>query len=136
MLRLGIVFLSVLAGGCVLPSERQAAVKPLPEDAPPLTYAEAASRARLQATAAVEAFYVDRWADLEDAAKALEQTARLLPRCTEVPARHRDTLAIHAGDLGKEALKLQEVSRTRDVRQTNEVLQRINLKVRELRPDN
>ena len=134
MLRSAVLVLALLAAGCVLPPERQA-LQPLPDNAPPLTYTEATARARAQATVAVESFYVDNWLALEEAGKALEQTARVLTKATEVPARHRDTLTVEAGDLGKEALRLQEVSRKKDVKLVNEALQKINLKVRELAVD-
>ena len=44
-------------------------------------------------------------------------------------------LPMEAGDLGKDALKLREAAKAQDVRQTTETLQRIHLKVRELRPE-
>src|SRR5262249_55519468 len=120
--------------GCALPPE-QVPLKPLPENGPPQAYADLITRARVQATAANEAFYVNRWTDLEDAAKGLEQTARFLSKATEVPAKHKDTLAVEAGDLGKEAGKLREAAKAQEVKQATEALQRIHLKVRELRPD-
>jgi hypothetical protein len=127
----------VLCGlaGCALPPER-AALPPLPEDSQPLPYAELLTRARLQSAAATEAFYVDRWTDLEEAAKSLEQTARFLAKAKEVPARHKENLATEAADLGKEAAKLRDAAKTQDVKQVNEIMQRINLQVRELRPEN
>ena len=121
--------------GCLLPPERQA-VRPLPEDNAPLTYADILNRARSQATAANEAFYINRWADLEDAARALEQSARFLSKATDVPLRHKDNLAVYATDLGREADKLREAAKARDERQTNEALRVIHLKVRELRAEN
>jgi hypothetical protein len=125
----------LVAAGCQLPPERLP-LKPLPEDGPALPYADMVSRARAQATAANEAFYVNQWAELEDAARGLEQTARFLTKATDVPVKHKDTLAIEAGDLGKDAARLREAAKGNDVKQTNELLQRINLKVRELRPEN
>jgi hypothetical protein len=120
--------------GCQAPPERLP-LKPLPEDGPPQPYADLITRARVQATAANEAFYLDSWADLEAFARGLEQTARLLSKASDVPAKHRDTLPIGAGDLGKAAESLSEAAKAKDVKQANEVLQRINLKVRELRPE-
>ncbi len=127
------LFLFALAG-CQLPPER-VPLKPLPEDGPPQPYADLVGRARVQATAANEAFYINKWSDLEDAAKGLELTARVLGKATEVPAKHKDTLPVEAGDLGKEAVRLREAAKAQEVRQTTEALQRINLKVRELRPE-
>jgi hypothetical protein len=91
------------------------------------------TRARLQATAVTEAFQVNNWADMEEAARGLEQTARFLVKATDVPAKQKDTLPVLAGDLGKEAARLREVVKEKDVKQANEVLQRIHLKLRDLR---
>jgi hypothetical protein len=126
-------FLVLVAAGCQLPPERMA-VRLLPEDTAPLSYLELVSRARLQATAGNEAFYVNQWAELEDAARALEQTARFLPKATEVPADKRESLAKVAEELRQEAIKLREAAQAKDVKRSNELLQHINLKVRELRP--
>jgi hypothetical protein len=119
---------------CVLPAERMP-LRLLPEDGPPLPYAELLTRARLQAAAATEAFYVNKWTDLDDAAKGLEQTARFLGKATDVPPKHKDILPVAAGDLGKEAGKLREAAKGQDAKAANESLQRINLKIRELRLD-
>lgn len=127
-------FLLVFAG-CQVPPERLP-LMPLPEDGPPLPYADAVARARAQAMTGTEAFYVNRWGDLEDAARGLEQTARFLVKASDVPVRHRDTLAVQAGDLGKDALQLREAAKAKDLKTANELLQRINLKVRELRAEN
>jgi hypothetical protein len=120
--------------GCQSPAERLP-INRLPDDSPPLPYAELLTRARMQASAANEAFYVNRWTDLEDAAQGLEQTARFLPRATEVPAAHKEKLPEQAGSLGKEAGKLRQAAQAQDVPKANEALQRVNLQVRELRLD-
>ncbi len=121
-----------LAAGCVAPGERTP-LKLLPEDAPPLPYAELLTRARAQANAAVDASYVDSWSELEDAARGLEQTAKFLPRATEVPAKQKDTLPVIAGDLGKEAGTLREAARAKDVEKTTGSLTRLQQTVRKLR---
>ena len=54
---------------------------------------------------------------------------------TGVPNRHRDTLAVEAGDLGKEAAKLREAALARDERRATDALQRIQLMVRQLRAE-
>jgi hypothetical protein len=127
------LFLFVLVG-CQLPPER-VPLKPLPEDGPPQPYVDLVGRARAQATAANEAFYINNWSDLEDAAKGLELTARVLGKAADVPAKHKDTLPTKAGDLAKEAVDLREAAKAHDVRQSTETLQRVNLRVRELRLD-
>ena len=126
--------LFVMLVGCQLPPER-VPLKPLPDDGPPQPYVDLVNRARAQATAANEAFYINNWPDLEDAAKGLELTARVLSKAAEVPTKHKDSLPTEAGDLSKDASKLREAAKAQDVRQTTETLQRINLKVRELRPE-
>jgi hypothetical protein len=126
--------LIVFISGCQTPGERLP-LRQLPEDSPPLPYAELLTRARLQASAANEAFYLDRWPDLEYAAGSLEQTARFLPKATEVPAQHKDDLPTRAEELSKEAKGLREAAKAKDVKQANGALQRINLQVRELRLD-
>lgn len=100
-----------------------------------MPYAELLTRARLQATAATEAFYVSRWADVQDAARGLEQTGRFLGRAVEVPARHKTTLVAESTSLAKEAAKLRAAADSQDAHGVNESLQRLNLHVRELRPD-
>jgi hypothetical protein len=132
-LRLG--FLLFALAGCQLPAERLP-LKPLPDDGQPLPYADLVTRARVQASAANEAYYVDGWVDLEDAAKGLEQTARFLAKASEVPAKHKDKLEVEAGDLGKLAAELRETAKGKEITKTNDVLQRINYKVRQLRPEN
>ena len=125
------LLLLVLAA-CQAPEER-AALAPLPDDTPPLPYAELLTRARYQSTLATEAFYVDKWTELEDAARGLEQTARFLPKAQDVPARQKDALPVVSGDLSKDAGQLLEAARTKDVKQANDALQRVQLVVHELR---
>ncbi len=120
--------------GCQLPPERMP-VKALPEDSPPLPYPELLTRARLQVSTATEAFYLDRWPDLVAAARGLEQTARFFPKAIEVPEKRKATLASRATDLGAQATKLREAAEAKDVKQTTEILQQVNLQVRELRPE-
>jgi hypothetical protein len=121
--------------GCQAPPERPALL-PLPEDAPPLPYAELLTRARFQATAANEAFYVNRWADLEDMARNLEQTARFLSKSTEIPGRNKEKLPGAANELAKEAGLLRAAAKAQDPIKANEAMQRVNLRIRELRIEN
>jgi hypothetical protein len=135
MSRIALVFaLASVTAGCQLPPERPAP-PPLLEDSPPLPYAQLLTRARQQATAATEAFYVNRWADLEEDAKGLEQTARFLKKATDVPVAHASTIGNDAEALRTDAAKLRENARSQNASQINEIMQRINLKVRELRID-
>jgi len=134
MKRLLLVGCLLLAVGCAVPPER-VALQRLPENGPPLPYAELLTRARAQATVATEAFYVNRWPDLEDAAKGLEQTARFLAKAEDVPAKQKDVLPVISGDLAKEAAGLREAAQAKNVKASTDALQRIHLKVRELRLD-
>jgi hypothetical protein len=137
MRRTTFVALVLLTGllGCQLPAER-APLQPLPESSPPLPYAELLTRARLQATAATEAFCINRWVDLEDTAGSLEQTARFLAKATEVPTANKERLAQASEELAKEAGQLRQAAKAQDPEKVTPILQRINLKVRDLRIQN
>jgi hypothetical protein len=132
---LGWVLCLFILAGCQLPPE-PVPLKPLPDDGPPQAYADLVNRARVQATAANEAFYVNRWADLEDAAKGLEQTTAYLVKAADIPAKHKNLLPGEVSDLVKETKLLREAAKAQNVAQANEILQRINFKVRELRAEN
>lgn len=135
MTRAVLVGLTLLAlCGCTLPPER-AVLTPLPRDGAPRPYAELLTRARLQAKIATEAFYVDHWADLEDAARGLEQTATYLAKADDVPPKQKATLAATSKALGKEAATLREAAAAKNDKTAGQALQRINLAVRELRLD-
>jgi hypothetical protein len=127
------LFLLPLAG-CATAPER-IPMKPLAEDGPPQPYADMVTRARLQASAANEAFYVNSWVDLEDAAAGLEQTSRFLGKASEVPPRHKATLPAEASELSKDAAQLRDAAKAKAVAKSNDILQRIHLKVRELRAE-
>ena len=127
--------LLLILTACQAPEER-AALRPLPDDTPPLPYAELLTRARYQATLATEAFYVDKWTEVEDAARGLEQTAHFLPKAQDVPAKQKDALPVVSGDLSKEAGRLLAAARTKDVKEANDALQHVHLVVHELRLDN
>jgi hypothetical protein len=122
---------AVLAG-CQAPPDR-VPLQRLPDNGPPLPYAELLTRARVQATAATEAFYVNRWADIEDVAKGLEQTARYLGRAEDVPANRKDALPRASSELTQEATRLREAATGQNEKEVNASLQRIHLMVRELR---
>jgi hypothetical protein len=118
--------------GCQAPPER-VPLQRLPENGPPLPYAELLTRARAQATAATESFYVNRWGEIEDAARALEQTARYLPRAEDVPANRKEVLPRSSSELALESARLREAAVAQNEKDVNASLQRIHLLVRELR---
>ncbi len=132
MKRLCCVVALVITSGCITPGERTP-LKLLPDDAAPLPYAELLTRARAQVNAAIDASYVDNWTELEDAARGLEQTAKFLPKATEVPAKQKDTLPVLAGDLGKEAGTLREAAKGKDVDKATGSLTRLRQNVYKLR---
>jgi len=134
MYRLRCLALLLLLAGCQVTAER-VAVMPLPEGGEPLAYADVVQRARFQAAAANDAFYLDKWADLQEAAGGLEKTSRYLLKSTAVPAALKEKLPARAEELIALTGQLREAARAQDVKKANEVLQKINLKVRELRPE-
>lgn len=126
------IALSVSA--CTVAPER-APLRPIPEDGPPPTYATLLTRARAQATAATEAFYDNRWNDLEEVAQALEQTAKFLPKASDSPPAAKASIAQISDDLTKEAMNLRTAARAKDEKAVTATMSRVNLKVRELRLD-
>src|SRR5215468_1114982 len=98
-LLIGLVVLSSLS--CQAPGERAAMPPMLPDKVTPLPYAQLLQRSRVLVSRANDAFYVDNWAGLEEAAQGLEQTAQYLTKAEDVPAKHKDTLKTTSADLGK-----------------------------------
>jgi len=128
---LPLAFFALVLVGCQLPPERLP--RQLPDDNPPLPYAELLTRARAQARIATESLYVDRWGDLEDAARGLEQTSKFILKAEDVPPAHKGMLPKVCASLTADASKLREAAVMKDAKETTVVLQRINLAVRELR---
>jgi hypothetical protein len=120
------------AAGCAVPPER-VPLQRLPENGPPLPYAELLTRARAQATIATEAFYVDRWTDVEDAARGLEQTARFLGKADDVPANRKERLPRESDQLTVEARNLIEAAKAHNEKDTAANLESIHRLVRQLR---
>jgi hypothetical protein len=124
--------LLLFAIGCQSPAQR-APIPVLPEDSAPLPFNELVTRARQQAMTALEAYYVDRWPEVEESARGLEQTARFLRRATDVPPTRQGDLSLRSDSLTDAAKKLREAAKSQAGDQVNLVLQRINAQVRELR---
>ena len=114
-------------------AEPRPALTPLPDKVTPLPYSQLLTRARTQATRATEALFVDNFADVEEAARGLEQTAQYLVKADDVPAKHKDTLATLSADLGKLAKELRESASSKNADKANEILGKINAKVRSMR---
>jgi predicted nucleic acid-binding Zn-ribbon protein len=121
--------------GCAMPPER-VPLRPLPENGQVLPYAELLTRVRAQANKANDAFFLDRWDDLEDMAKGIEQTSRFLSKAEEVPERNRKTLKEVTDDLVQSAKKLRDASAAHNIKDTTDALQKINARVRDLRLTN
>ena len=124
----------LILGGCQLPSER-AVLQPLPTNGPPLPYAQLLTRVRNQAKAANEAFYVDRWGELEELATGLDQTALYLSKAEDVPPNQKSSLGKTTSSLSKDAVQLRDAARMKDVKAANAAIQRITLAIHELRLD-
>jgi hypothetical protein len=132
MRRVVLIASVLVAQGCQTAPSR-APIPALAEDSGPLPYAELVTRARRQAMTALEAYYIDRWAEVEESARGLEQTARFLRKSTDVPATRQGDLSLRADTLADAAKQLRDAAKTRASEQVNSVLQRINSQVRELR---
>lgn len=122
----------VLTLGCTSSGER-VTPRPLNDAGPPLPYAELLTRARQQATAATDAFYVNRWGDIEEISQGLEQTARFLAKAVEVPEKQKVNLPIVAADLGKAANGLGEAAKVKDGKKVQEALDRVHGTIYKLR---
>ena len=83
-----------------------------------------------------EAFYLDRWDEVETTARALEQSARFLTKALAVPPDRAADVGRRSEALVLESNRLRAAAQARpaDVEQINSALQRIHLQVRALRP--
>jgi hypothetical protein len=124
--------LLLLWPACIVP-EREP-LRLLPEDHGPVPYTDLSARARLQATVAMEAYYVDKWTDIEDAARGLEQTARFLQKAPDVPEKQKDRLPKLCDDLAKEAVLLRDNAKEKNSKKVHESMTRVQSLVRELTP--
>jgi DNA-binding transcriptional regulator YbjK len=109
---------------------------PLP--LPPLAEGTAISldelliRARTQATRANEAFYVDDWATLEQAAIGLAATANRIPTSQGLLPDRKTEITAKSADLGLAASALQDAAKSKNVDLSTQLLQRIHRAVRDL----
>jgi hypothetical protein len=118
--------------GCRLPPDREP-FKPLPEDGARFSYGELLARLHSQANAAMDAFFVDAWIELDEAATGLDQTARFLAKTNDPPEHLKTNLVLSCGNLQKEATRLAEAARNKNVDLATQSLQRITLQIRQLR---
>lgn len=129
------IWVAILAAlaSCQSGPDQRTPLPPLPEKISPMPYARLLERARSLSKQATEAFYVDNWGDLEEAARGLEQTAQYLIKAEDVPGKHRDTLSTMSADLGKLSKELREAAVAKDVKKTTDILTKIQVQVREMR---
>ena len=132
MLRASCCFLIVALAGCRA-VEREG-MNSLPENAAPLSYEEMVNRARGQASSALDAYYIDAWLDLEQAAQRLEQSARLLPKSTHIPEAFKTKIEPESDLLRQDATKLLAAARAKNASAANDAMQRITQRIRQLRP--
>jgi len=129
---IGIGSLLLALSACATP-DRATLPPPLPDKVTALPYGQLLERARSQTARANEAFFIDNWQGVEEAARGLEQTAQYLAKAEDVPSKHKDTLVTQAGDLGKLAKALRESAAVKDEKKINEVFPKLQVKVREMR---
>jgi hypothetical protein len=123
----------LLLAGCAAPAERMP-LQPLPENGQVLPYADLLTRARRQTNAALDAYYLDHWSEVEDLAKGIEQTARFLAKAEDMPKTKKDIFTEATGDMAKNAKKLKTAAAAKNVKDTSAAIQQIFDKIRELRP--
>jgi hypothetical protein len=124
--------LMVVVAGCRLPPDREP-FKPLPENGAAYSYGELLSRLHSQANAAMDAFFVDAWVELDEATQGMEQTVRFLAKANDPPERLKNTLVSNCANLQKETIRHGEASRKKNVDTATESLQRITLQIRQLK---
>jgi len=125
---------TILVGlsGCRLPPDREP-YRPLPENGARYSYGELLSRLHSQANAAMDAFFVDAWVELDDAASGIDQTARFLAKADDPPDRLKTNLVQQCSLLQKEADRLGEAARKKNADVATESLQRLTLQIRQLK---
>ena len=106
---------------------------PLPDDATNVPYSELLLHTRQLAWKANESFYRDDWRDLLETAAELDKASKLLPDTKEIPAHLTSTLAAKTQALAGDTDKLRQAAKNKDEVQANEAIQRIHMKIRELR---
>lgn len=133
MKRLLVLGLLLPLTACQSGPDRAAPPPLLPEKVTVQPYADLLVRARRLANVATDAAYVDNWELLDQSAKGLEQTAAYLVKADDVPAKHKDNLAVVSADLRKLAGELSSAAAAKDVKKTTDVLTRLNTQVRAMR---
>jgi hypothetical protein len=118
--------------GCRLPPDREP-FKPLPENGARFSYGELLARLHSQANAAMDAFFVDAWVELDEAASGIDQTARFLAKADGPPEHLKNSLTQDCSSLRKEAARLGDAAREKNADAATQALQRITLQIRQLK---
>jgi hypothetical protein len=136
------VWLLLLTAGCVVapdqdranPPAEQVPIKPRVKNGPPQGFAELAKLVFHQVEAADQAYFVNKWPEVEEAAKQIQETAELFSKAPDVPARYKDNLSVEVvRDLKSAAAMLEEAARAKNVKNADEAFQKLQLKVHQLR---
>ena len=118
--------------GCRLPPDREP-LAPLPENGAQFSYGELLSRLHGQTNAAMDAFMVDAWVELDQAATGMTQTARFLAKTSDAPEHLKADMIAKCSNLQKDAVRLAEAAKDKNVDRATQALQRITLQVRLLK---
>ncbi len=118
--------------GCRLPPDREP-LRPLAENGVQFSYGELLARLHSQTNAAMDAFFVDAWIELDESAGGIEQTARFLAKAIDPPEHLKGSMVQACGSLQKEATRLAGAARQKNADIATEALQRITLQVRQLK---
>ena len=130
------LFLALLAGVVGCASTDRVAPVFVPDNGATTDYAEFLPKLRILAWRATEAFYRDRWDELDDAAITLEKAVRTLKQTRNVPARLVAELAGNCDRLLVECDQLRAASTEKSPDKASERLQKIHVLIRELRSEN
>lgn len=136
MNRTAFAILTCLAVGCATTGDRVApTVVVVPEDGSGTNYDELLPKLRTLSWQATEAFYRDRWDELEQSAVAIDKAVKALRQTKNVPARVAPDLAARCDELSAECRELKSAVAAKSPEKTSDHLQKIHLLVRELRSE-
>ena len=107
----------------------------IPEDGSTTDYSEFLPRMRVLAWRATEAFYRDRWDELEEAAQNLEKAVRVLKQSKNVPVRVQTVLSTRCDTLIAECGHLKSAAHDKAAEPASDYLQKIHVLIRELRSE-
>jgi hypothetical protein len=125
--------LPLFVAGCQTVSTNETPLAPPDKDVQ-YTYAQLLTRVRDHAKQANEAFYRDEWGRFEDAAKCIEDEARLIPKSSDPPSKFKpDQIQGLSRDLADSAVKLREAAKAKNVNAATDAMTLVSRKVYELR---